>query len=159
MRSGAQENDRSEMRPELELLMQSASISGESKYPINTGSAQYQQMFRSEASPTRRDVVAPIVDVGKWNDPGGATDWIGDYAFRNTDKGPYLVTTTIGRETTGATSIRHILFWMRVESEQLVPERFEAYDVPLGRERQAKDLTTIALPVAPDRIGNAGSSE
>jgi len=94
-------------------------------------------------------VLAEFVNISKWHDPDKLSDWIGSYAFKNTDKGPYLVSTTVGRETTGATSIRHILYWVRVEATRLVPERFEAFDVPLGQERQASHLKSTALPEKP----------
>ncbi len=94
-------------------------------------------------------VLGEFVNISKWHDPDGLSDWIGNYDLKNTDDGPYLVSTTIGRETTGATSIRHILYWVRIEATRLVPERFEAYDVPLGQERQASHLTSTALPEAP----------
>jgi hypothetical protein len=92
---------------------------------------------------------AEYVNVGKWNDPEQLADWIGEWTFEDTPGGPYLLSTLIGRETTGAASVRHILGWVRIERDRLVPERFEAYDVPLGQRREAAHLTVTATPEKP----------
>jgi hypothetical protein len=91
-------------------------------------------------------VTAPFVKVGSWKDPYKITGWIGDFTFRNTALGPYLVSICEGRQTTGASSTRHILYWVRIEAFRLVPERFEAYDVPISCQRQPSDLKAIARP-------------
>lgn len=71
-----------------------------------------------------------------------------DSAFRSAySKGLYLHTVEEGRQTTGATSIRHVLFWLRIEAGRLVPERFEGYDVPIGATRSPAHLVTTATPL------------
>ena len=93
--------------------------------------------------------LAPTVDVGEWKDPDGLRGWERDFAFANTKKGPYLLSVSEGRQTTGTTSIRHILYWLRIEADRLVPERYEAYDVPIGQKRQASHLKATAYPEKP----------
>ncbi|WP_395746515.1 hypothetical protein [Prosthecobacter sp.] len=101
-----------------------------------------RMLFGDGVTPT----IAKIERVEKWDDDEGVSDWIGEYSFEETDKGPYLVSTSVGRETTGATSIRHVLGWVRIEATRLVPERFEAFDVPLGQKRHSAHLKITALP-------------
>jgi len=113
-------------------------------YQVDWGQGMTPRMLFGKGS---LPLLAPIVSVGPWNDPEKITDWFGEYSFKNTDRGPYLLSTSIGRETTGAKSIRHILYWIRIEATRLVPERFEAYDVPIGQNRKAEYLKITALPV------------
>jgi hypothetical protein len=108
---------------------------------------------------TEQPSQAPVANVGPWNDPEQITDWIGDFVFQDTDKGPYLVSVWEGRQTTGATSIRHVLYWLRIEADRLVPDRFEAYDVPIGQKRQASHLKTTALPEKPITAPVLGSRQ
>ncbi len=113
-------------------------------YQLNwTGIPEPRMLFGSGVLPT----IATVEKVEKWDDNEGLPDWIGEYSFKNVDKRPYLVSTEVGRETTGATSVWHILGWVRIEADRLVPERFEAFDVPLGQELQPAHLIITALPV------------
>lgn len=107
-----------------------------------TGEPEPRMLFGDGETPT----IATMEKVKKWNDKEGVTDWIGEFSFEKTDQGPYLVSTSIGRETTGVASIRHVLGWVRVEATRLVPERFEAFDVPIGQKRQPAHLKITALP-------------
>ena len=113
-------------------------------YQLNgaAGEPEPRMLFGDGGTPT----IATIEKIKKWNDKEGVTDWIGEYSFEKTEKGPYLVSALVGRETTGATSIRHVLGWIRIEATRLVPERFEAFDVPIGQKRQPAHLKITALP-------------
>jgi len=113
-------------------------------YQLNgaTGEPEPRMLFGDGVTP----MIAKTERIEKWNDDEGLADWIGEYSFEQTNKGPYLVSTSVGRETTGATSIRHVLGWVRVEATRLVPERFEAFDVPLNQKRQSAYWKKTALP-------------
>lgn len=111
-----------------------------------SGTPDPRMLFGAGDSPT----VVSVERVEKWNDSEQITDWFGRYyTLEKKDGSLYLLSTAIGRETTGATFIRHILGWVRIEAKKLVPERFEAFDVPLRQERKPEHLKVTALPATP----------
>lgn len=94
------------------------------------------------------EVTPEVIPV--WDDPYGVTDWINDYTLAHAPQGPYLRSESLGRPTTGATAVRHILYWIRIEETRLVPERFEVYDVPVGELRGPQHLLATIRPSEPE---------